>query len=572
MKNFKQELSKVLEDVLKISANELESYIEIPKDITMGDFAFPCFRLAKQMQKSPQIIAQEIKEQLEVNLNENQLIEKVEVAGGYVNFTIKKSIIVQEVIEDFEKKQENYGKSTEGNGKNIVIDYSAPNIAKEFHIGHLRSTVIGAALYNIYNFLGYSSIGVNHLGDWGTQFGKLIEGYKRWGTEYDIETNPIEELTKLYVRISSACKEDEQILEECRNNFKKLEDGDPYCVDLWKKFREVSLKEFERVYDILGVKFDSYNGEAFYSDKMPEVLEMLEKSGKLIESEGAKVISLEDKGMAPCMIVKSNGSTTYGTRDLAAILYRARQYDFEKLLYVVSYEQNLHFKQIFEVAQLLDINEKHKNNLTHVPFGMVRLKTGKMSTRDGNVIKLEDILNEAISRAAKVIEGKNPNLENKEEIAKKVGIGAVKFNDLYNNRIKDEIFDWDIMLNFAGETGPYAQYIYVRTKSIIEKAGYIPSKNQINIEKILDEHSIKVIKLLYNFNDTVKSAAVKNEPSIVARYIIELAQAFSAFYNENRIVGEEKQTQDARLYITNMVGVVLKNGLNILGIDVPEKM
>ncbi|MBO5349503.1 MAG: arginine--tRNA ligase [Clostridia bacterium] len=568
MKNLKNEIAKIISKEVQLSIEELESFIEIPKDSTMGDYAFPCFKLAKQMRKAPQMIAAELKEK--ITLDEN--IEKVEVVGGYLNFYISKKMIVQEVIEEFNKKQEKFGSSEEGKGKNIVIDYSAPNIAKPFHIGHLRSTVIGASLYKIYKFLGYNSISVNHLGDWGTQFGKLIEGYKRWGDEYDIDSNPIEELTKIYVRISKACKEDESILEECRNNFKKLEDGDPYCKELWQKFRDLSLQEFQRVYDILGISFDSNNGEAFYTDKMPEIVEMLEKSGKLVKSQGAKIIDLEHKGMAPCMIIKSDGTTTYDTRDLAAILYRARNYDYEKILYVVAYEQNLHFNQVFEVAQLLDMDEKYKKGLYHIPFGMVRLKTGKMSTREGNAIKLDEILSEAVSRASKVIEEKNPNLENKEEVAKKVGIGAVIFNDLYNNRIKDEVFDWDIMLNFAGETGPYVQYIYVRTKSIIEKAGYVPKLEEVNVEKIIDNASMNIIKLLYSFGDTIKMAADKNEPSIISRYLIDLAQAFSSFYAENHIVGEEKEIQDARLYLSNMVGSVLKQGLNLLGIEVPEKM
>lgn len=568
MKNLKNEIAKIISKEVELPLEELESYIEIPKDSSMGDYAFPCFKLAKQMHKAPQLIASELKEKIALDNN----IEKTEVVGGYINFYINKNIIIKEVTEEFNKKGEKFGSSNEGNGKNIVIDYSSPNIAKPFHIGHLRSTVIGSSLYKIYEFLGYKSIGVNHLGDWGTQFGKLIEGYKRWGDEYDIDSNPIEELTKIYIRISNACKEDESILEECRNNFKKLEDGDPYCRELWERFRAVSLKEFQKIYDLLGVKFDSYNGEAFYTDKMPEIVQMLDKTGKLVESQGAKIIDLEDKGMAPCMIVKSNGSTTYDTRDLAAILYRARNYDFEKAIYVVAYEQNLHFKQIFEVANLLDIDDKYKNNLIHVPFGMVRLKTGKMSTREGNVIKLEDILKESIARAQKIIEEKNPDLEGKEEIAKKVGIGAVIFNDLSNNRIKDEVFDWDIMLNFQGETGPYVQYIYVRTKSIIDKAGYVPEFESVDFSKITDDASMNIIKILYSFGDTVKMAAEKNEPSIVSRYLIDLAQAFSSFYVENHIVGEEKSIQDARLYLTNMVGTVLKQGLSLLGIEVPDKM
>ena len=439
-------------------------------------------------------------------------------------------------------KTEQYGKSEIGREKNIVIDYSAPNIAKPFHIGHLRSTVIGGALYNIYKYLGYNVTGVNHLGDYGTQFGKLIEGYKMWGKEYDIEKDPINELTKIYIRINEACKNDEQILENCRNNFKKLEEGDPYCVELWKKFRELSLQEFQKVYDLLGSKFDSWNGESFYSDKMPEVIDILQKTGKLVESQGAKIIELEDKGInTPCIIQKSNGSTTYATRDLAAILYRARTYDFDKALYVTSYEQVLHFKQVFEVAKLLGIDEKYTNGLEHVSFGMVLLPEGKMSTREGNIIKLEELLNEAISRAKEIIEQKNPDLENKEEVAKKVGIGAVIFNDMSASRIKDEVFDWNTILNFQGETGPYIQYTYVRTKSVLEKAGYLPKIEDVNTENLSDDYSMTILKLIYNFEDVLVQVTDKNEPSILARYLIDLAKAYSSFYNENKIIVEDKE-------------------------------
>ena len=459
MIDFKRQVAEALAKVLEMDIKEIEASIEIPKGVENGDYAFPCFRLAKILRKAPPAIAEEIKEKLQIDEN---LISRVEIVGGYLNFFINKGAIGNEVIKAIANNEE-YGKSEIGTNKNIVIDYSAPNIAKPFHIGHLRSTVIGGALYNIYKYLGYNVTGVNHLGDYGTQFGKLIEGYKRWGTEYNIDENPIDELTKIYIRINQACKEDENILEECRNNFKKLEDGDPYCVELWNKFKDASLKEFQKVYDILGTKFDSWNGEAFYSDKMGEIVKLLENSGKLVTSEGARIIDLEEKGMAPCIIEKTNGSSTYATRDLAAIMYRARNYNFDKALYVTSYEQVLHFKQVFETAKLLGLDEKHVNGLEHVPFGMVLLKTGKMSTREGNMIKLEDLLNESIARAKKIIEEKNPELENKEDISKKVGIGAVIFNDLANSRVKDEIFDWDTILNFQGETGPYIQYTYVRT-------------------------------------------------------------------------------------------------------------
>ena len=568
MKNFKQIIAKQISKTIEINEKELESYIETPKDSKNGDYAFPCFRLAKELRKAPLAIANEIKEKIEAV----EEIEKIEVAGGYLNFFINKTILAKEVLEEI-SKTEQYGKSEIGKEKNIVIDYSAPNIAKPFHIGHLRSTVIGGALYNIYKYLGYNVTGVNHLGDYGTQFGKLIEGYKMWGKEYDIEKDPINELTKIYIRINEACKNDEQILENCRNNFKKLEDGDPYCVEIWKKFRELSLQEFQKVYDLLGSKFDSWNGESFYSDKMPEVIDILEKTGKLVESQGAKIIDLEDKGInTPCIIEKSNGSTTYATRDLAAILYRARTYDFDKALYVTSYEQVLHFKQVFEVAKLLGLDEKYTNGLEHVSFGMVLLPEGKMSTREGNIIKLEELLNEAISRAKEIIEQKNPDLENKEEVAKKVGIGAVIFNDMSASRIKDEVFDWNTILNFQGETGPYVQYTYVRTKSVLEKAGYLPKIEDIKTNNLSDEYSLAILKLIYNFEDVLIQVTDKNEPSILARYLIDLAKAYSSFYNENKIIVEDKEVQDARVYLTYAVSQVLKQGANLLGIQMPEKM
>ena len=568
LRNFKKIIAKQISKTIEINEKELESYIETPKDSKNGDYAFPCFRLAKELRKAPPAIANEIKEKIETV----EEIEKIEVAGGYLNFFINKETLAKEVLEEI-SKTEQYGKSEIGREKNIVIDYSAPNIAKPFHIGHLRSTVIGGALYNIYKYLGYNVTGVNHLGDYGTQFGKLIEGYKMWGEEYDIEKYPINELTKIYIRINEACKNDEQILENCRNNFKKLEDGDPYCVEIWKKFRELSLQEFQKVYDLLGSKFDSWNGESFYSDKMPEVIDILQKTGKLVESQGAKIIDLEDKGInTPCIIEKSNGSTTYATRDLAAILYRARTYDFDKALYVTSYEQVLHFKQVFEVAKLLGLDEKYTDGLEHVSFGMVLLPEGKMSTREGNTIKLEELLNEAISRAKEIIEQKNPDLENKEEVAKKVGIGAVIFNDMSASRIKDEVFDWNIILNFQGETGPYIQYTYVRTKSVLEKAGYLPKIEDVNTKNLSDDYSMAILKLIYNFEDVLVQVTDKNEPSILARYLIDLAKAYSSFYNENKIIVENKDVQNARVYLTYATSEVLKQGANLLGIEMPEKM
>ena len=482
MVDFKKLIGEKIANATQLDIEEIINYIEIPPNKQMGDYAFPCFKLAKTLRKAPPAIATEISEKIKTDDN----IERVEVVGGYLNFYINKLSLTKIVLEEIDAKSENYGANDTGKGKNIIVEYSSPNIAKPFHIGHLRNTVIGAALYRIYKFLGYNTIGINHLGDYGTQFGKMIEGYKRWGNEYDFEANPIDECMNIYVRINNLCKEDENVLELCRENFKKIENGDPECVEIWNKFKEMSLKEFQRIYDLLGVKFDSLNGEAFYSDKMDEVVEKLENKGVLKDSEGAKIVDLEDQNLGVCMIKKSNGSTIYATRDLAAILYRARTYDFDKCLYVVAYEQNLHFRQIFEVAKYLDIPEKCLKGLEHVAYGMVRLTTGRMSTREGTVIKVNELLNEAIDRVEKVIEEKNPDMENKKEEAEKTGIGAVIFNNLCSTIIKDQVFDWDIALNFNGETGPYIQYVYVRTKSVLEKAGYVPSINEVNFELLQD--------------------------------------------------------------------------------------
>ena len=575
-KEISEQIAKTIENV---EAKEIYTYIEIPKDTKNGDYSFPCFRLAKILKKAPQEIANGIKEKLEQNGAMNsEILERVDIVGGYLNFYVSSKLFTKEVLEQISNNAK-FGVETEdekNKEKNIVIDYSAPNIAKPFHIGHLRSTVIGAALYNIYKYLGYNVIGINHLGDYGTQFGKLIEGDKRWGEEYNIDLDPINELTKIYIRINNACKEDEQILQACRDNFKKLEDGDTYCVEIWKKFRELSLKEFQRVYDLLGSKFDSWNGEAFYSDKMQEVVDILEKSGKLEESQGAKIVNLEDQGInTPCIIVKSNGSSTYATRDLAAILYRARTYDFDKALYVTSYEQVLHFKQVFATAKYLGLDEKYLKGLEHVSFGMVLLPTGKMSTREGNIVKLEELLNESIDRAKEIIEQKNPELENKEDVAKKVGIGAIIFNDLSNSRVKDEVFDWNTILNFQGETGPYIQYTYVRTKSVLEKAEVDVNNisfDMVNLDSLEDSYSQNIIKLLYDFHNVLVQVTEKSEPSILSRYLIDLAKAYSVFYNENRIMVDDSSLKNSRVYLTFAVGKVLKIGANLLGMDMPEKM
>ena len=568
MIDFKEKIAEEISKKIDITKEELKEYLEIPKDSKMGDYALPCFKLAKQMRKSPVDIANGIKEEIEVP---NTYISKIDAINGFLNIFINNEMLVKDLLNEMENKKEAYGSSNIGNGKNIIVEYSSPNIAKPFHVGHLRTTVIGRALYNMYKFLGYNTIGINHLGDWGTQFGKLIEGYKRFGNEYNLEENPIDKLTEIYVRINELCKEDESALEDCRNNFKKLEDGDEYCTNIWKKFKELSLKEFQRIYDILDVHFDSNNGESFYTDKMPEIVEILRKNNKLVKSQGAEIVDLEYADIPPLMVAKSNGSTTYATRDLAAVVYRARTYDFDKCIYVVGSEQILHFKQVFEVAKYLDLDPKYTNGLIHVPYGMVRLKTGRMSTREGTLIKLEDILNEAITRAKAIIEQKNPNLEGKEEIAKKVGIGAVIFNDLSNNIIKDEVFDWDIMLNFQGETGPYIQYMYVRTKSILEKENYIMNKDLVDISEI-EKNGMEVVKQLYKFEETIKQAIDKNEPSIISRYLIEISKLYSSFYNDNKILVEDEKIKNTRLCLTYMVGNVLKIGANLLGMEMPDRM
>ena len=568
MIQFKNEIAKEISKATEIEQNEIEGYIEIPKDQNNGDYAFPCFRLAKTLKKAPQTIAEDIKEKIEID---NNVIEKVEVLGGYINFYINKKVLAKEVLEEIAKKEE-YGKSEIGKGKNIIVEYSSPNIAKPFHIGHLRTTLIGNSLYRIYKYLGYNTTGINHLGDYGTQFGKMIEAYKMWGQEYDLTVDPINKLMDMYVRINNLCKSDENVLEKCRENFRLLEAGDKYCTDLWNKFKDVSMVEFEKIYDILNVKFDSYNGEAFYSDKIEEVIQKLEEKDVLVESEGAKIVDLTDVGIkTPCIVQKANGSSIYATRDLAAIMYRAKTYDFDKCLYVVAYEQNLHFKQIFAVARYL-VDEKYAKGLEHVSYGMVALPTGKMSTRLGNVVKIEDLINGTIEKAEEIILEKNPDLENKKEVAKKVGIGAIVYNTLSTANIKDQIFDWNTALNFQGETGPYIQYIYVRTNSVLEKAGYVPEIEKVDFSKLQEKEALETIKLLYRFNEFVESAAQKNEPSIVSRYLIDVAQNFSGFYNEHKIITEDKTVQDARLALTYAVGIVLKTGVTLLGMEMPSKM
>lgn len=564
--DFKEEIALGIAKVVNLNAEEIKSYIEIPKEESNGDYAFPCFKLAKELRQSPVKIAANIKENIEIN---QDIISKIEDVNGYLNFFVSKEEIVKTTINKFKLQKENYGKSEIGKGKTVIVEYSSPNIAKPFHIGHLKTTIIGNSLYKIYQYLGFNTIGINHLGDYGTQFAKLIEGYKRWGNEYDFETEPIDKLADIYKRINEACEQDEAVLEQCRETFKRLEDGDEYCTELWNRFKELSLKEFNKIYDLLGIKFDSLKGEAFYAGKMNEIIRLLAETGRLTESQGAKIVDLTEEGIdTPCIIQKADGTSIYATRDLAAILYRIKTYDFDKCLYVVGEEQSLYFKQIFAIAKILGVDEKYVKGLEHVNYGMIRLPEGKMSSRKGNFVKVTDLLNEAITKSMNIIESRD--IANKELVAKQVGIGAIIFDDLAESRVKNQVFDLNAALNFNGETGPYIQYMAVRTKSVLEKAGYIPE--EINESKITDDASIKIIKLIDNFYNIIIQAMEKSEPSIISKYLIELAKSYSYFYGQNKIICEDKELQDARLYITYMTKVILTNGLGLLGIEVPDKM
>ena len=537
MINFKQEIAKAIAKVTNLNEKELENYIEIPPNSDLGDYAFPCFKLAKDLRKAPPMIANDIKGNIEID---KSIIEKIDVVGGYLNIFINKETLVKAVLEEVANENEKYGSSNTGEGKNVVIDYSAPNIAKPFHIGHLRSTVIGGALYKIYNFLGYNSVGINYLGDWGLQFGKVIAGISLWKDEYDFENDEMASILKTYIRFNQEEKEKPELTEMARACFKKLEDGDEETVKAWEHIRKISLENYEKTYKLLNSKFDSYNGEAYYNDKMDPVVEELKSKGLLKESQGAQVVDLEEYNMPPCIIITSAGTTIYATRDLASLKDRINKYNFDKAIYVVGNEQQLHFKQVFKVLELMGY-EEYAKNCVHVPFGLVVDKDGeKIGSRKGNSVFLEDILNEAIDKVRDIMNEKNPNIEGKDEIARKVGVGAIIFNDLSNSRIKDEIFDWDMLLNFQGETGPYIQYIYVRTRSLLDRAGYTPKIEEIDFSKLNEKEAIDTLKQIYIFNEVIQNAADKNEPSILSRYLIDLSQNFSTFYNEHKIITENK--------------------------------
>lgn len=578
MIDFKYEIADVINKAILKQNNTLkieglQDFIETPPNSDMGDYAFPCFRLAKDLKKSPQLIATDLEKIIVENLN-TDIIEKVEIVGGYLNFYINKLTLIKEVLTTIENEKEKYGSTNIGNGQNAVIEYSSPNIAKTFHIGHLRSTVIGGALHKLYEFVGYNSIALNYLGDWGLQFGKVMAGLKLWKDEYDFSSEEeINIILKIYVRFNKEEKENPELTNLAREMFKKLENKEPEAISQWEHIRKISLENYERTYKLLNAKFDNYDGEAYYNDKMEPVIKELEDKGLLKESEGAKVVFLDEYDMPPCIIVTSAGTTIYATRDIAALEDRIKKYDFAKMVYVVGAEQELHFKQVFKTLELAGYGDYIKN-CTYVPFGLVVDKTGeKIGSRKGNFVTLEGILNEAIEKVKTIIDEKNKEgLDDRDEIARKVGVGAVIFNDLSNSRIKNEIFDWDILLNFNGETGPYIQYIYVRTNSILNKAEYSPKFEEVDFNVLTDKSSIEVIKLLYDLRQIILKAVEKNEPSVLARYLIDLAQSFSNFYNSNRIIGEEKSIENARLYLTKSVGEVLKNSMALLGIEMPSRM
>ena len=553
------ELAKVIDS---LDQDAILNLLEQPKSSDLGDIAFPAFSLAKVERKAPQAIAADIAEKID-----QSAFEKVVATGPYVNFFLDKSKISDQVIKSVIEAGADYGQQDEGHGQNITIDLSSPNIAKPFSVGHLRSTVIGDALSNIFRKMGYNTIKINHLGDWGKQFGLLMVAYKKWGSKEAVEANPIDELLKLYVRINAEIENDPELDEEGRKWFKKLEDGDPEATELWQWFRDESLVEFNRIYKLLGVEFDSLNGEAFYNDKMDEAVQILEEKGLLKESKGASIVELDDVNLPPAMIKKSDGATLYITRDIATAIYRARTYNFVKNIYAVGQEQSNHFRQLKAVLKKMGF--EWSDDMIHVDFGLVTKNRQKLSTRKGNIILLEPTLQEAISRAKAQIEEKNPELENKEEVAHAVGVGAVKFYDLKTDRRNGYDFDLEAMVSFEGETGPYVQYAYARIQSILRKANFTPSTD--TTYSLSDPESWEIIKLLQDFSRVVKRAAENYDPSLIAKYAINLAQAFNKYYAHTRILDESPE-RESRLALSYSTAVVLKEALRLLGVDAPEKM
>ncbi|MBU3098280.1 MULTISPECIES: arginine--tRNA ligase [Clostridium] len=568
--DYKKVVAQRIKQLVELDIETIESLIEIPPKPEMGEFAFPCFQLSKVMRKAPNMIAKDLKEKIE-----KEGFEKIECFGPYLNFFLDKGAFIKNTVEKILDEGENYGSSKVGEGKNIVVEYSSPNIAKPFHVGHLFTTVIGNSLYKILSFEGYNCTGINHLGDWGTQFGKLIYAYKNWVDEDALASEPIKELLRIYVKFHEEADIDPTLNEQAKMYFKKLEDGCDEEVELWTKFRDVSLVEFKKLYETLNVKFDSYAGESFYCDKMDDIIKDIDAKGLLVESNGAKVVMLDEYNIPPCIIKKSDGATIYATRDLAAATYRKKTYDFYKNIYVVGKDQALHFKQVFTTLKLM--GNKWADDCVHVPFGTVRFADKKLSTRKGDVIFLDDLLNQAVAKTLEVINEKNPELENKEDVAKKVGIGAIVFTYLKNHRERDIVFNWEEMLSFEGETGPYVQYTYARAKSILRKVEETSKNNETDIEldynKLNSKEEFELVKQLESFQKSILFAIDKLEPSMVTRYVIDVAKAFNKFYNQYNISNlEDESDKKAKIKMVEATCQVIKNALGLIGIEVVDRM
>ena len=566
MQDFKIAIANCLKEKIEdLTLEEIVALIEVPPNKEMGDFAFPCFKLAKVFRKAPNMIAADLAE----NIEDKGAISKVMPLGGYVNFFVNKSQLAETVINDVLTKKEKYGHTDLGQEKAVVIDFSSPNIAKPFHIGHIRTTVIGNALYKIYDSQGYNVVRVNHLGDYGTQFGKLIVAFKLWGSKEAVEANPIPELLKLYVKFHEEAEQKPEMEDEARAWFTKLENGDEEAKALWQWFRDESLKEFARVYDLLDIEFDSYAGESFYSDKMGVVIDQLKEKGLLVQSQGTNVVDLEQYNMPPALITKNDGSTLYMTRDLAAAIYRKNTYDFDKCIYVVGSQQSLHFQQLFKVLELMGY--EWSKDLIHVPFGMVALEEGTMSTRKGRVVFLEDVLKQAVEKTKEIVLSKNPNAKNVEQIAKQVGVGAVVFQELSNSRIKDYTFSWSRTLSFEGETGPYVQYTHARCCAVLRKAEEEVTAD-INYDLLSEGDGAEVLKVIGSFNKAILAAMRKNEPHIITRFVLDLAQAFNKFYHDNPILVDDVEVRKARLALVAATRQTIENALALLGMHAPERM
>ena len=566
MQDFKLAIANCLKEKIEdLTLEEIVALIEVPPNKEMGDFAFPCFKLAKVFRKAPNMIAADLAE----NIDAKGAISKVMPLGGYVNFFVNKSQLAETVINDVLTKKEKYGHTDLGQEKAVVIDFSSPNIAKPFHIGHIRTTVIGNALYKIYDSQGYNVVRVNHLGDYGTQFGKLIVAFKLWGSKEAVEANPIPELLKLYVKFHEEAEQKPEMEDEARAWFTKLENGDEEAKALWQWFRDESLKEFARVYDLLDIEFDSYAGESFYSDKMGVVIDQLKEKGLLVQSQGTNVVDLEEFNMPPALITKNDGSTLYMTRDLAAAIYRKNTYDFDKCIYVVGSQQSLHFQQLFKVLELMGY--EWSKDLIHVPFGMVALEEGTMSTRKGRVVFLEDVLKQAVEKTKEIVLSKNPNAKNVEQIAKQVGVGAVVFQELSNSRIKDYTFSWSRTLSFEGETGPYVQYTHARCCAVLRKAEEEVTAD-INYDLLSEGDGAEVLKVIGSFNKAILAAMRKNEPHIITRFVLDLAQAFNKFYHDNPILVDDVEVRKARLALVAATRQTIENALALLGMHAPERM